>query len=231
MKKIRMKDLPSYDRPYEKCQRLGPEVLSDAELLAVVIRTGSQECNSLQLAYQILSLGDSSEGIHGFLHLSLQQLMNIKGIGMVKATQVLCIGELSKRMWKREAVSAVTSYHDPRAIANYYMEDMRHKEQEELHLMLLNTKNTLIKDIMVSRGTVNASIITPRELLIEALRYRAVYMILVHNHPSGDPTPSKEDLFLTKRVKESGSLIGIQLIDHIVIGDNTYVSFREEGMF
>lgn len=231
MDRIRMKDLPSYDRPYEKCLRLGTEVLSDAELLAIIIRTGSKECNSLELAYQILTMVDAKDGVHGFLHLSLQQLMKINGIGMVKATQILCIGELSKRLWKREAVRAVVSFHDPQTIANFYMEDMRHREQEELHLMLLNTKNTLLKDIMVSKGTVNASIITPRELLIEALRYRAVYMIMVHNHPSGDPAPSKEDYLLTRRVKEAGSLIGIQLIDHIVIGDNTYVSFREEGMF
>lgn len=230
MERITMKDIPEDDRPYERCLRLGPEGLSDAELLSIIIRTGYQGGNSLDLAGQILALNYPHEGILGLLHLSLPELMTIKGIGKVKGIQLTCIGELSKRIWKRVAVSEAASFNDPRSIVNYYIEDMRHMEQEQLRAMFLNSKNILIKDLLLSKGTVNASLITPRELYIEALRYHAVRLILVHNHPSGDPSPSKEDCYLTKRVKESGSLIGIQLMDHIIIGDNSYISFREEGM-
>ena len=120
------------------------------------------------------------------------------------------------------------SFEHPSQISDYYMEDMRHLEQEEIRVMFLNTKQGLIKDLLISRGTVNASVMTPREILIEALRCCAVSMVLVHNHPSGDPSPSRADLMLTERVKEAGVLIGITLIDHIIIGDRQYLSFREQ---
>ena len=119
----------------------------------------------------------------------------------------------------------------PDTIAAYYMEDMRHLEQENLKLLLLNTKNILLRDITVSRGTVNASCATPREIYIEALRFRACGIILLHNHPSGDPAPSREDCLFTERVREAGSLMGVPLLDHIIIGDNSYVSLRERGIF
>lgn len=124
----------------------------------------------------------------------------------------------------------ITAFDDPNAIANYFMEDMRHMEQEQFHVMFLNTKNVLIKDFLLAKGTVNAAMASPREIFIEALRHHAVNIILVHNHPSGDPTPSQDDFNLTRRVKEAGSLIGIHLMDHVVIGDNAYCSFRKEGM-
>lgn len=229
MKVTTMKDMPETDRPYERCCHLGPVGLSDAELLSIIIRTGSVGENSLGLAQKILALNYPKEGILGLLHLSLQELMSVRGIGKVKATQLLCIGELSKRIWKKKSVEDLVSFHEPQSIADYYMEDMRHMEQENLWMMLLNSKNVLIKDILVSRGTVNASVITPRELLIEALRYQAVNMILVHNHPSGDPTPSQEDFSLTKRVQQACNLIGIRLVDHIIIGDHNHISLRERG--
>ena len=118
----------------------------------------------------------------------------------------------------------------PEEISDYYMEDMRHLEQEEIRVMFLNTKQAMIRDQIMARGTVNASVMTPREILIEGLRCRAVSMVLVHNHPSGDPTPSRADILLTKRLKEAGDLVGITLIDHIVIGDRRYLSFREENL-
>ena len=225
-----MKDIPAAERPYEKCLQYGPDSLTDAELLSIIIRTGRRGENSLDLANNILALNYPGEGILGLLHLSLPELMNVKGIGQVKGMQLLCIGELSRRIWKRAAVNGTECYDHPRAIVNYYIEDMRHMEQEQLKIMLLNTKNMLIKDVLISKGTVNASIATPREILIEALRYHAVKMIMVHNHPSGDPTPSQDDLRLTKRVDEAAELVGIELLDHIVIGDNAYISFKEKGM-
>ena len=110
------------------------------------------------------------------------------------------------------------------------MEEVRHLQQEHLYAMLLNTKQTLIRDLLISKGTVNASLASPREIFIEALRHQAVSIILVHNHPSGDSTPSRDDTLLTRRVREAGNLIGIQLLDHVVIGDNNFCSFKKEGM-
>lgn len=228
MERIRMKDLPSEDRPYEKCLSQGPEALTDAELLAVIIRTGSRDESSLDLAGKLLALGSPGDGLLGLLHHSLNDFMRIKGVGRVKGIQLLCIGELSRRIWKRHANRDSVAFEHPRAIADYYMEDMRHLEQEEIRVMFLNTKQILIKDLLISRGTVNASVMTPREILIEALRCCAVSMVLVHNHPSGDPSPSQADRMLTQRVREAGTLIGITLIDHIIIGDRRYLSFREQ---
>ena len=230
MERITMKDIPEDDRPYEKCLKSGPEGLSDAELLSIIIRTGSKEDNSLGLAQKILALNYPKEGILGLLHLSLPELMQIKGIGRVKGAQLLCIGELSRRIWKKAALEDVVSFTNPVDIMNYYVEDLRHKEQEQIRIMLLNTKGALIRDILISQGTVNTSVVSPREIFLEALKYHAVNLILVHNHPSGDPAPSQEDIQLTRRVKEAGELIGIRLLDHIIIGDNSYISFRERGI-
>lgn len=229
MKKTTIKELPSSERPYEKCLEAGPGVLTDAELLAVIIRTGARGESSLALSKRILNLSYPG-GILGLLHLSLPELMAVNGIGQVKAIELLCVGELSRRIWKALAVEETTAFNNPAVISGFYMEDMRHKEQEELHLMMLNTKNVLIKDALIFRGTVNASVASPREMFIEALRYHAVRIILVHNHPSGDPTPSKEDRELTRQVKEAGALLGIILLDHIVIGDQSYFSFKERGI-
>lgn len=230
MKHQTMKEIPYHDRPYERCLREGPEQLSDAELLSIIIRTGSREANSLTLAAKILALNYPQEGILGLLHLSLPELMSVKGIGKVKGIQLLCVSELSRRIWKRKVSERALTFSEPQAIADFYQEDMRHREQEQFRVMLFNTRQVLIRDIMLSQGTVNASLASPREIFIEALRYQAVSIILVHNHPSGDPQPSRDDLLLTKRVEESGRLIGIRLLDHIVIGDASYISFKERGL-
>lgn len=224
-----MKDLPIAERPYEKCLGAGPGALSDAELLAVILRTGSPGESSLALASRVLSLR-KPQGILGLLHLSLPELITVKGIGSVKGIELLCIAELSKRIWRTLATEEAPVFDDPAVISGFYMEEMRHKEQEELHLMMLNTKNTLIQESLIFRGTVNASMASPRELFLEALRYHAVRVILIHNHPSGDPSPSREDGELTKRVWEAGALLGIPVLDHIIIGDNSYFSFKERGI-
>ena len=230
MEHIKMKDMALNDRPYEKCVRMGPEGLSDAELLAVVIRTGSRNLSSLKLAQQVLELNYPDDGILRLCKFSLEELKGIEGIGTVKGIQLLCVGELSKRISRRSAMARSRVFDSPESVAGYYMEEVRHLPQEHLYAMLLNTKQTLIRDVLISKGTVNASLASPREIFIEALRYQAVNLILVHNHPSGDPTPSREDCLLTRRVHEAGKLMGVQLLDHIVIGDNRFCSFKKEGM-
>ncbi len=229
MKHLTMKDLPSEDRPYERCLREGPGSLSDAELLSVILRTGSKEDNSLELASKVLALNYPKEGILGLLHLSLSELMSVKGIGKVKGIQLLCIGELSRRIWKRRALEQTLVFTEPQAVADYYQEDMRHQQQEQFHVMLFNAKQVLIRDVLLTKGTVNASLASPREIMIEALRHQAVSLILVHNHPSGDPEPSAEDIQVTLRAVEAGRLIDIDVLDHIIIGDNSFVSLKERG--
>ena len=220
--------MPRDERPYEKCSRLGAEHLSDVELLAVLLRTGTRGENALELAGRILyhAGGIGILGIHQF---NAERLKQIKGIGNVKAIQISCISELAKRLAKASYHDTVC-FTDPKTIAQYYMEDLRHANQEQMKLLLLNTKSRLIGETDISKGTVNSAVISPRELFVEALQKNAVSIVLLHNHPSGDPTPSKEDVLITRRIQEAGRLIGVELLDHIVIGDNCYVSLREKGL-
>lgn len=225
----KMKELSVEERPYEKCMRYGAEYLSDEELLAVLLRTGIKGMNSLELARHILQTQSNNEGILNIHHLTLNKLKEIKGIGTVKAIQILCLSELAKRLAKASAKEGLV-FSLPSTIAEYYMEELRHQKQEHMKLLMLNTKSKLIRETNISKGTVNASLISPRELFIAALGCGAVAIILLHNHPSGDPTPSSEDILLTKRVKDAGDLIGIELLDHIIIGNNCYISFAEKKM-
>ncbi len=226
---LSMKDIPEQERPYEKCEHSGSTSLSDRELLAVILRAGTRGRNALDLADTILYSKSKQRGILNLHHWTYQQLLNIKGVGKVKAIQILCISELAKRLSKA-LVAPELSFHNPSTIANYYMEDLRHCQQEHMKLLLLNTKSKLIGESNISKGTVNATVISPRELFIDALQMGAVSIILLHNHPSGDPSPSKEDILTTRRIKEAGQLIGIELIDHIIIGNNCYMSFCEKGI-
>lgn len=228
-KKLTMKEMLGSEQPYEKCILSGAKVLSDAELLAVIIRTGTKGEKSIELSSKVLTLSSNNQGILGLNHLSYHDLLKIKGIGKVKAIQILCIVELSRRIAKASARNNL-SFTSPVTIADYYMEDLRHEEQEHLILMMLNTKSKLLCDKVLTKGTVNASLISPREIFIESLRNDAVFIILVHNHPSGDPLPSKEDIAVTMRIKEAGTLIGVLLLDHIIIGDNRYISMKERGI-
>ena len=222
-----MKETIEENRPYEKFMSKGPKALTDSELLAIIIRTGTYEKTSVSLCEAILSL--SKNGIAGLTDLSINELTKLKGIGRVKAIQIKCIAELSRRIAK-SSISLKTEFTSPGFIAKYYMEDMRHLKTEHLIVAMLNTKHLLIGDFELSKGTVNSSVASPREAYIEALRSDAVYIVLIHNHPSGDPTPSREDLVATSRMKEAGLIIGITLIDHIIIGDNKYISLKQQGL-
>ncbi|MBU5481502.1 RadC family protein [Blautia sp. MSJ-19] len=226
-----MKEIPESQRPYEKCVREGESVLSDGELLAVILRCGTRGANSLALANEILNYMEQTSypGLLGLLHSSVSELKKIHGIGTVKAVQLKCIGELSKRI-AGTAAKASLDFHSPDSIAAYYMERLRHQEQELMICMMLDNQNHLLGDSVISKGTVNATLITPREVYLEALRYHAVNLILIHNHPGGNPAPSRCDTEITERVRQAGEMLGICLLDHIIIGDHRYISFREEGL-
>ena len=161
--------------------------------------------------------------------MSEEELLQIHGIGSVKAMQLKCICELARRLSK-EAAGPVPCFDSPQSIAAYYMEDMRHKDQEEIVLLMLNGRNRRIGESVISRGTASGSMISPREIFVEALRHHAVYVALLHNHPSGDPSPSKEDICFTRQVGEAGDLLGVPLLDHIIIGDCCYISLKERGI-
>ena len=224
-----MKEMRAENRPYEKCTRYGATQLTDVELLAVLLRTGTKGMSALELAQNIIKSKSGEDSLLNIHTLTLQKLKSIKGIGNVKAIQILCLSELAKRLAQASARNSVT-FEVPATIAENYKEAMRHQKQEHMKLLMLDTKSKLIGEQDISKGTVNAALITPRELFIEALACGAVYIILLHNHPSGDPTPSKSDILLTKRVQEAGELIVIRLLDHIIIGNNCYISLTESQM-
>lgn len=217
--------------PYERFLRFGPENLTEAELLAIIIRTGTKEKSALQLAEQVLTLAKyPREGLLGLHSISLDELEGIKGIGQVKAVKLKCIAELSVRMSAASA-RAGTRFTSSGQAAAYFMEKLRHRDTECVLVASLDAKGQLIREKKLSEGSVRAALISPREIFLEALDARAVNVLLVHNHPSGDPTPSRNDMDITERVREMGEKMDIPLLDHIVIGDNQYVSFRESSWF
>lgn len=217
--------------PYERFLRFGPENLTEAELLAIIIRTGTREKSALELAEEVLKLARyPKEGLLGLHELSLGELESVKGIGEVKAVKLKCLAELSVRMSAAKAKNGA-QFRTSGQVAAYFMEKLRHRETECVLLASLDAKGQLIREKRLSEGSVRMSLISPREIFLEALDARAVNILLVHNHPSGDPTPSASDIALTDNVREMGEKMEIPLLDHIVIGDNRYVSFREEAWF
>ena len=230
MQKITTKDLQPEYRPDEKFLTYGPGALSDAELLAIIIRTGSRDQHSVDLARQILTPeGDEYTSILNIFRYEYHDLLRIKGIGKVKAIQIKAVAELSLRIAQSQAKSRLV-FDQPELVADYYMEQLRHQKQETVVLLLLNSACELVCEKTLFTGTVNVSCISPREIFIEALRYEAVHMILLHNHPSGNPHPSLADTQMTEEIGDLGALIGIHLLDHIIIGDNRYYSYKESGL-
>lgn len=224
-----MKGLPEKERPYEKCMLYGAQSLSDAELLAAILGTGTQGKSALALAREMLYQEPEGSGILGLMQLEEKQLRKIPGIGRSKAARLLCIFEFARRISK-ETAKCRLDFSCPKSVADYYMEDMRHLKQEQLLLIMLNGKNRLIRDKILFKGTVNQSLANPREVFLEALKAEAVFIILLHNHPSGDTSPSKADIHMTRQIKEAGELMGIRLLDHIIIGDRSYTSFCNQGL-
>ena len=208
--------------PYEKCMEFGAGSLTDTELVAAIIKTGTAG----KTAKNLNSAG--SKGLPGIIDMSVQELMDIKGIGMAKAAQLKCICELSRRIAKRQAAMRL-KFSSPDTIAGYYMEDMRYLTKERLILIMLDSRLGLISDIVLSIGTVNSSLVSPSEVFYEACRNKAVSIVLVHNHPSGDSNPSRQDIEVTDKISKAGEILGIHLIDHIIIGDNNYTSLKEYG--
>ena len=215
--------------PYDKFLRLGAENLSDAELLAIMLRTGTKDKTPIELGRDILKLAGERFGLLGLHHFDVKELMQIPGIGEVKAVQLLCIAEIAKRTANMSAKTKLC-FDKPETVASYYMEQLRHKTTEHLTLVLLDNRKNILNETVISVGTSNATLVSPREIGIRALRFEAAYMMLLHNHPSGDPTPSRQDILVTRKIKEVSDLVEIPLLDHIIIGDNRYTSFNQKGL-
>lgn len=224
-----MKNLPMEERPYEKCLSGGVRTLSDAELLAAILGNGTIGKTALELAMELLYENTSEPGFLHILQLGLEDLQRIQGIGKAKAIRLLCVAEFARRLAKQSAKDRL-DFSNPKSVADYYMEDLRHLKQEQLILVMLNGKNKLLGDKTLFVGTVNQSLVNPREVYLEALKREAVFIILLHNHPSGDITPSNADVVMTRKMKEAGELIGIRLLDHIIIGNQKYSSFCNQGL-
>ena len=225
-----MKELPEAERPYEKLEQYGAKALTNAELIAIIIKTGTKEETAVGLAQQILKLNNTKEENLKFLmDLTVEEFMKIKGIGKVKAIQLKAVCELATR------INTISNYKEkqikrPQDIAEILIEEMRFEKQEILKIAMLNNKNKLLKIKDIAKGGGNFVTATMKSILNEAVKIEAAKIILIHNHPAGDPTPSNQDIEFTKNVEQASKLLGIQLLDHIVIGNGNYVSIFSQRM-
>lgn len=227
--KLTIKKLPSSERPYEKAQMYGIERLSNSELLAIIIKTGTKDKTSVGLAQEILSLeSQQKENVQFLQEVSLEELTKIKGIGMVKAIQIKAVCELAKRI-SRPIENVKINIRTPECVAKLLMNEMKYEKREKVKVLVLNTKNMLLKILDVSYGGTSSAVIEPKDVLTEPIKMGAPKIILVHNHPSGDPTPSKEDIETTGRIYNAAALLGVELLDHVVIGNERYTSIFSMG--
>lgn len=220
-----MKQLPEELRPYERFEKLGPEAISDSELLAILIKSGTKKKRASEVADEVL---DAAGGLSGLGRMSLRALSEIKGIGRVKAITIMAASQIGIRIDRAERLTG-PSANSAGAIASLYMKEMNRELQEVFRVVLLDTKLKIIRTVTVSRGTVDRTLVHPREVFSEAIMCRASGIIAMHNHPSGDETPSTEDYAVTERLYEAGKILGIDLTDHIIFGNGRYYSFAEHG--
>jgi DNA repair protein RadC len=225
---LKISNMDHSERPREKAINMGIETLSDSELLSIILGSGNSDENVITLAQRVLNSHEVHKGLLGLNYMSYHDLMNIRGIGRAKACQLMAVAELSKRMSMVRKNSEI-NLSSPEDIAKHFMQYCRFLTRENVIVIFVSASNDLIRWETLSEGTVNRSLISPREIFIEALRCDAVNIILIHNHPSGNPEPSEMDIVVTRRIIEAGRMLGIGLLDHIVMGDGTYVSLNERG--
>lgn len=219
-----IKELPASERPYEKFLSLGASGLSDADLLAIIIKTGTKDKSAVDIAQEMLS------GRHGNLlnlyEMSYDELIQVSGIGQIKAIQLKAVAELSMRISKAKRARSIRM-NTPVTIADYYMEQMRHLQHEVVICAYFDVKSRFLGDKFISKGSLSSSVVDISSVMRTALEKNASKIVLLHNHPSGDCTPSKDDIAVTDRLAEGSRIFSIELCDHIIIGDNEYYSFYE----
>lgn len=222
-----MKAVAPHDRPREKLQRLGAGALGDNELLAIVLGHGRARASALDLANAVLSAAD---GVHGLVRARYDELCAVPGIGRARAAQILAAVEMGRRTLTR-ASRERTQIVNPRTAAEFLLPQYGNRPVEQFGVLLLDTKHRVLRTVVLSVGTLDASIVHPREVFGAAATAGAAALVLFHNHPSGDPKPSQDDVELTRRLAAAGILMGIDVIDHVILADVRYYSFKEEGTF
>ncbi len=222
---IKIKDLPEEERPRERMIKCGPQALSNTELLAIIIRTGVKGESALKVAQNLISQG----GLESLIDGSIEELAAFKGIGMSKAVLIKAAVELGNRLYNMPEKKKFY-IKSPADVSAILMGDMRYLKKEYFKIILLNIKNNIIAVEDISVGSLNSSLVHPREIFRAAIKKSSAAIILAHNHPSGDPTPSNEDVEVTNRIEECGVILGIQVLDHVIIGDGSYYSFKDKGL-
>ena len=225
---IMVRDLPPEERPREKLLLYGAAALSNAELLAILLRSGTRKKSVLRIAEEILA-HIKEQGLAGMVHISVPELAKIDGVGRVKAATLQAAIELGRRLAVQQAAK-IEIIHGPEDVAHYAMPRYRFEQKEHFAVLLLNTKNHVLGMPEVSVGSLSASVVHPREVFRAAIDYAAASMILLHNHPSGDPTPSREDIAVTERLVKAGKIMDIPVLDHVVLGNERFTSFKEKGL-
>jgi DNA repair protein RadC len=220
-----MKAIAAHDRPREKLARMGAEALGDNELVAIVLGQGQPRASALDLGNDVLA---AVGGVAGLARAAHAELTRIRGIGTARAAQILAAVELGRRS-VAQAAGERAQMTSPRAVAEYLLPQYGNRRVEQFGVLLLDTKHRVLRSTVLSVGTLDASIVHPREIFREAVAGGAAAIVLFHNHPSGDPEPSREDTRLTERLIAAGVLMGIDVIDHVILGDARYFSYREKG--
>jgi DNA repair protein RadC len=221
-----VRDLPRQERPRERLQKFGPEALSAQELLALIIGRGIPQKSVINIAQELLAKFGNIKAIS---QATLEELSQIKGIGLAKAAQLKACFELGRRE-DLEPELKNFDIKDPEAVVKAIRASIKDKAKEHFKLILLNPRNKIIGISTISIGTLNASLVHPREVFKDALMHTAASVVLAHNHPSGDPEPSEDDITITKRLIEAGKILGVEVIDHIIVGKNGFFSFKEKGL-
>ena len=218
---LTIKELPTSERPYEKLEMYGEKTLSNAELIAIILKTGTKDQTAIAIAQNILTMCQGQD-LRYLQQIPLSELKRIKGIGRVKAIQIKAICEIAKRMSR--PINLHTKIREPKDIANLLMEELRYEKKEYVKLVILNTKNIVQKIVDIAVGNISTSKIEIRQIFEETIKIGMNKFILVHNHPSGDTTPSLKDIELTQKILEASNIMNVQFLDHIIIGDGTYES-------
>ena len=226
---MKLKDLPVTEKPYEKIENYGAQFLSNAELLAVIIKTGTKEKTAVEIAQELLLLDYKNQGLGFLKDISLEDLANIKGLGRVKSIQIKALVEFAVRFSKPNSIKkrVITS---PEIVASILMNELKDESQEVIKTLILNTKNELMRIVTVTKGSTNSSYVEVKDIFKDAIKSNASKIILVHNHPSGQVDPSDADIALTERVKIAGELLSIELVDHVIIGNGVFASLKRKNL-
>ncbi len=223
---VSIREMPTEERPRERLIHYGPASLSNAELIAILLRTGNSERSALGLAEMLLR---DCGGLRGLMNANLDTLQVTKGMGPAKSVEIAAAAELGRRLVKVSPTDEPV-IRKPDDAANVVMSELRDEQQEVFKALLLDTKNKLLRNLEITRGTLDSSLVHPRDVFKPAVALSAASIIVAHNHPSGDPTPSQEDIQVTSRLVEAGKIMGVEVLDHVVIGHNRWVSLKERGL-